>query len=157
MVGRSLTRRLEHLEIRSLPVVGEPTIIIECVDSDRNVVGRKEITVNAPPLNEPSPAGATMAPTDLARNPRQRLRAVLCRMRRTLCLETSKFRRTLSADGFLTEKVKLDGTCRRRNSAVNSNESNTCWSGGTGRRTGLKIPRSSLSMWVRPPPPAHLN
>jgi len=35
MVGRSLTRRLEHLEIRSLPVVGEPTIIIECVDSDR--------------------------------------------------------------------------------------------------------------------------
>src|SRR5580704_15684723 len=30
----------------------------------------------------------------------------------------------------------------------------SCWSGGTGRRTGLKIPRSSLSMWVRPPPPA---
>jgi hypothetical protein len=32
----------------------------------------------------------------------------------------------------------------------------SCWSGGTGRRTGLKIPRSSLSMWVRPPPPALL-
>jgi hypothetical protein len=28
------------------------------------------------------------------------------------------------------------------------------WSGGTGRRTGLKIPRPSLGMWVRPPPPA---
>ena len=38
--------------------------------------------------------------------------------------------------------------------AVNSNESNTCWSGGTGRRTGLKIPRPSLVMRVRPPPPA---
>src|SRR5579883_2307222 len=30
----------------------------------------------------------------------------------------------------------------------------TGWSGGTGRRTGLKIPRPSLGMWVRPPPPA---
>ena len=30
----------------------------------------------------------------------------------------------------------------------------TRWSGGTGRRTGLKIPRPSLVMWVRPPPPA---
>ena len=30
----------------------------------------------------------------------------------------------------------------------------SCWSGGTGRRTGLKIPRPSLVMWVRPPPPA---
>src|SRR5579864_5647793 len=28
------------------------------------------------------------------------------------------------------------------------------WSGGTGRRTGLKIPRPSLGMRVRPPPPA---
>src|SRR5690242_21771252 len=28
------------------------------------------------------------------------------------------------------------------------------WSGGTGRRTGLKIPRPSLVMRVRPPPPA---
>src|SRR5579883_3512701 len=28
------------------------------------------------------------------------------------------------------------------------------WSGGTGRRTGLKIPRPSVGMWVRPPPPA---
>jgi hypothetical protein len=32
-----------------------------------------------------------------------------------------------------------------------------CWSGGTGRRTGLKIPRPSLGMWVRPPPPAPLK
>jgi hypothetical protein len=28
------------------------------------------------------------------------------------------------------------------------------WSGGTGRRTGLKIPRPSLVMRVRPSPPA---
>src|SRR5258706_14810565 len=28
------------------------------------------------------------------------------------------------------------------------------WSGGTGRRSGLKIPRPSLVMRVRPPPPA---
>src|SRR5579863_3601965 len=28
------------------------------------------------------------------------------------------------------------------------------WSGGTGRSAGLKIPRPSLAMWVRPPPPA---
>src|SRR5713226_1157899 len=28
------------------------------------------------------------------------------------------------------------------------------WSGGTGRRTGLKIPHPSLGMRVRPPPPA---
>ena len=31
------------------------------------------------------------------------------------------------------------------------------WSGGTGRRTGLKIPRPSLVMRVRPPPPAPGN
>ena len=31
---------------------------------------------------------------------------------------------------------------------------NKGWSGGTGRRTGLKIPRPSLVMRVRPPPPA---
>jgi hypothetical protein len=30
----------------------------------------------------------------------------------------------------------------------------TRWSGGTGRRTGLKIPRPSLVMRVRPSPPA---
>src|SRR6516164_7377411 len=39
-------------------------------------------------------------------------------------------------------------------SVITSNEPTTCWSGGTGRRTGLKIPRPSLGMWVRPPPPA---
>ena len=32
--------------------------------------------------------------------------------------------------------------------------SNTRWSGGTGRRTGLKIPRALRPMRVRPPPPA---
>ena len=31
------------------------------------------------------------------------------------------------------------------------------WSGGTGRRTGLKIPRTSLCMWVQPPPPAPID
>ena len=44
--------------------------------------------------------------------------------------------------------------CACREAAVDSKEPNTCWSGGTGRRTGLKIPRPSLVMWVRPPPPA---
>ena len=42
-------------------------------------------------------------------------------------------------------------------SVITSNEPTTCWSGGTGRRTGLKIPRPSLGMWVRPPPPAPNN
>ena len=41
--------------------------------------------------------------------------------------------------------------------AVNSEKPITCWSGGTGRRTGLKIPRPSLGMWVRPPPPAPIK
>jgi len=50
------------------------------------------------------------APTDFARNPRQRLRAVVCRMDRKLRLETSTCRRTLSANGVLTEIVRLDGT-----------------------------------------------
>jgi hypothetical protein len=55
-VNTSLTRRLERLEIRLLPVACEPTILIaEFVDSDRNVVDRKEITVVAPPLSKPSP------------------------------------------------------------------------------------------------------
>ena len=44
--------------------------------------------------------------------------------------------------------------CDSRRVGVNSKEPRTRRSGGTGRRTGLKIPRSSLSMWVRPPPPA---
>jgi hypothetical protein len=49
-----------------------------------------------------------LAPADFAGNPRQRLRVVVCRMGRTLSLETSTCRRTLSADGFLTEMVRLD-------------------------------------------------
>jgi hypothetical protein len=61
MISRSLARRLEDLETRMLPVVGEPKIItIEFVDSERNVVDRKEITVTAPPPNETSPRAATM-------------------------------------------------------------------------------------------------
>jgi hypothetical protein len=48
-----------------------------------------------------------LAPADFARDPRQRV--VVCRMGRTLSLETSTCRRTLSADGFLTEMVRLDG------------------------------------------------
>ena len=50
-----------------------------------------------------------LAPTDFARDPRQRLRVVVCNLGRTLSLETSTCRRTLSADGFLTEMVRLDG------------------------------------------------
>jgi hypothetical protein len=47
---------------------------------------------------------------DFARDPRQRLRVVVCRMGRTLNLETSTCRPTLSANGVLTEIVRLDGT-----------------------------------------------
>jgi hypothetical protein len=46
---------------------------------------------------------------DFARDPRQRLRVVVCNLGRTLTLETSTCWRTLSADGFLTEMVSLDG------------------------------------------------
>ena len=51
-----------------------------------------------------------LAPTDFARDPRQRLRVVVCNLGKTLSLETSTCRRTLSADGVLTEIVTLDGT-----------------------------------------------
>jgi hypothetical protein len=44
--------------------------------------------------------------------------------------------------------------CAWSNFRVNSKESVLCRSGGTGRRTGLKIPHPSLGMRVRPPPPA---
>jgi hypothetical protein len=37
-----------------------------------------------------------LAPTDFARDPRQRLRVVVCNLGRTLSLETSTCRRTLS-------------------------------------------------------------
>jgi hypothetical protein len=50
-----------------------------------------------------------VAPTDFARDPRPRLRVVVCNLGRTLSLETSTCRRTLSADGFLSEMVRLDG------------------------------------------------
>jgi len=46
---------------------------------------------------------------DFARDPRQRLRVVVCNLGRTLSLETSTCRRMLNADGFLTEVVRLDG------------------------------------------------
>ena len=46
---------------------------------------------------------------DFACNPRGRLRIVVCRMDRALSLETSRCRRTLTADGSLTEVVRLDG------------------------------------------------
>jgi hypothetical protein len=51
-----------------------------------------------------------LAPTDFARNPRQRLRVVVCTLGRTLSLEPSTCRRTPSANGFLTEIVRLDGS-----------------------------------------------
>jgi hypothetical protein len=44
---------------------------------------------------------------DFARDPRQRLRAVVCNL--ALSLETSTCRRTRSANGVLTEIVRLDG------------------------------------------------
>jgi hypothetical protein len=46
---------------------------------------------------------------DFARNPRQRLRVVVCNLGRALSLETSTCRRTRSANGVLTEIVRLDG------------------------------------------------
>jgi hypothetical protein len=46
---------------------------------------------------------------DFLRNPRQRLRIVVCRVDRALRLETSTCRRTLTASGFLSEVVRLDG------------------------------------------------
>jgi hypothetical protein len=47
MIGRSLTRRLEHLEIRMLPVSSEPTVItLDFVDANGRVVGHKDFTVN---------------------------------------------------------------------------------------------------------------
>jgi hypothetical protein len=49
---------------------------------------------------------------DFAYDPRQRLRVVVCNLGRTLSLETSTCQRTLSADGFLTEMVRLDGARR---------------------------------------------
>ena len=46
---------------------------------------------------------------DFARNPRGRLRIVVCKMDRELNLETSRCRRMLTASGSLTEVVRLDG------------------------------------------------
>ena len=51
-------------------------------------------------------------PPDFARNPRGRLRIVVCRMDRALRLETSRCRRMLNANGSLTEVVRLDGVRR---------------------------------------------
>ena len=56
MIGRSLTRRLEHLETRLLLVAGEPMVItVDFVDVNGTVVDHKEFVVAAPPPNEPSP------------------------------------------------------------------------------------------------------
>ena len=48
-----------------------------------------------------------LAPTDFARNRRQRRRIVVCKLSRTL--ETPTCRRTRSADGFLTMVVRPNG------------------------------------------------
>ena len=66
------------------------------------------------------------------------------RVRQCECIRVFRHRRTT------TESTQ----CIQRKTVVTSKESNSCWSGGTGRRTGLKIPRPSLGMRVRPPPPA---
>jgi len=55
-VRTRLTRRLEHLETRLLPVAGEPTVIaLDFVDTNGTVVDHKEFTVAAPPPNEHGP------------------------------------------------------------------------------------------------------
>jgi hypothetical protein len=46
---------------------------------------------------------------DYVQNPRDHFRMVVSRMDRPLNLETSRCARTLSADGTLTELVRLDG------------------------------------------------
>jgi hypothetical protein len=46
---------------------------------------------------------------DFLRNPRHRFRIVVSGMDRALRLETSKCLRTLTANGSLTEVVRLDG------------------------------------------------
>ena len=46
---------------------------------------------------------------DFVANPRGRLRIVVCRMDRSLSLETSRCQRMLNADGSLTEVLRLDG------------------------------------------------
>jgi hypothetical protein len=52
MISRNLTRRLERLESRIQPIVGEPRIMtIEFVDKDRKVVDRLDITLAAPALH----------------------------------------------------------------------------------------------------------
>jgi hypothetical protein len=56
MISRNLTRRLERLESRIQPIVGEPRIMtIEFVDKDRKVVDRREITLAAPALHAGQP------------------------------------------------------------------------------------------------------
>jgi hypothetical protein len=54
MIGRSLTRRLEELESRIQPVVGEPMVIaVDFVAADGTVVDHKDITVHAPAPKRP--------------------------------------------------------------------------------------------------------
>ena len=49
MIGRNLTLRLEELESRIRPVVGEPMVIaVDFVDADGTVVDHKDFTVHAP-------------------------------------------------------------------------------------------------------------
>jgi hypothetical protein len=47
---------------------------------------------------------------DFARYPRQRHRLIVCNIGSQLSLETSTCRRTLNADGSITEIVRLNGT-----------------------------------------------
>jgi hypothetical protein len=55
MIGRSLTRRLEHLKTRLLPVVSETKIIrVDFVERDGTVSDHKDFTVNVTAANNPS-------------------------------------------------------------------------------------------------------
>jgi len=107
MIGRNLNRRLEHLETHLLPAAGEPMVItMDFVDTNGTVVNRNDFTVAAISERTQSASATTAAMKNFDR----RLARLEDRLGRTLSFETSTCRRTLSADGFLTEIVPLDGT-----------------------------------------------
>ncbi len=76
---------------------------------------------------------------------------------------SSTYRRSFQSVYTLHLAVNLRTLCARSSVETSPagkgpdailNAKSRSWSGGTGRRTGLKIPRPSLAMRVRPPPPA---
>jgi hypothetical protein len=129
IISRTRARRLEDLEAEFLPVASETTILrIDFVERDGTVVDHKEFTVNSPAPTSHGPRAPTAAMKALAkrlvrleerftpvehdylRDPRARHRLTITNIGKQLSLETSTCRRTLSADGSLSEIVMLDGT-----------------------------------------------